>query len=93
MRQPTKEYFAETIWWTPNQIRDSFLDYSHDLTTEFIQNLKSLAIDEQARRKSLPEMFIECPFCKGYHGQCCNIDGLCEKHEAEFAPMRYDSKA
>ncbi len=92
MRRITKEYFAEAIWWTPNQIRDSFLDFNRDLSLDFIQVLRVLALDEQKRRKSLPGEFVECSFCKGYHGQMNNVDNLCEIHEAQLAPLRYDKQ-
>ena len=91
MRTPSPEYFANAVWWTPNQIRDSFFDYSTEITTAYVQELKVLALNEQARRKQLPLEFIECPFCKGYHGQLANIDNLCEIHEAQFAAARYDA--
>jgi hypothetical protein len=91
MRNPTAEFFATTTWWTPNQIRDSFFDCSDSLTTDFINMVRNLAIREQAKRKKSPD-FVECPICKGFHGQITNIDNLCEKHEAETAPLRYDSK-
>lgn len=87
----TKEYFQEAGWWTPNQIRDSFYDFTNDiLNTALIEKLRKLAQEEQARRKVLPEEYIECPFCKGYHQQKSNVDGLCEIHEAQLAPFRYD---
>jgi len=84
------EYFDACVWWTPNQIRDS-LFLRTDLTTEFIQATRTRAINEQARRKQAAG-FVECPFCKGFHGQLGNIDSLCEQCEANTAPFRYDSK-
>jgi hypothetical protein len=93
MRTPTVEYFQATTWWTPNQIRDSFFDYvPWEVTTEFINTSRNLAIAEQARRKSLPAEFVKCPICNGYHGQLNNIDNLCEIHEAATAPLRYDRR-
>jgi hypothetical protein len=87
----TPDYFSERGWWTPNQIRDYLLFYPIP-TTEQVQAYKVMAINEQARRKALKELYVECPRCKGYHEQLNNIDKLCEICEQFTAPSRYDSK-
>lgn len=86
---PSAQYFMERLWWTPAQIRDSLL-IRHTLTLEFIHECKVLAIQEQARRKSDPAC-VECPRCRGYHGQKDNIEAMCEQCEATTAPFRFDS--
>jgi hypothetical protein len=88
----TPEYFQERGWWTPAQIRDSLLDFNLKLTTDVVEQVKLLAQHENERRKKLPDQYIQCPHCKGFHEQLKNIDGLCEKHEAQLAPFRYDSQ-
>ena len=101
----TPEYFSQRGWWTPAQIRDFAIEAAAAgvkiigekstgeslLTTELVQKLKVLALNEQARRKSSPDLYCECVRCKGYHEQLQNIDRLCEKCEAATAPMRYDA--
>jgi hypothetical protein len=83
------EYFATRGWWTPNQIRDSLAMWPTP-TTETVQLYRVLAMNEETRRKSLPEQYVKCPRCYGHHEQLGNIDSLCEKCEAETAPFCYD---
>jgi Zn finger protein HypA/HybF involved in hydrogenase expression len=47
-------------------------------------------MDEEVRRKGLPDQYVKCQRCYGHHEQLTNIDQLCEKCEQETAPMRYD---
>lgn len=61
-------------WFTTYQRRDM-------LITEMINTLKCLGIEEQARRKSLPDEFVECPRCRGYHTEKDNENKFCEKCE------------
>lgn len=82
------EYFFAP-WRTPAQTRDLLIELSVPITTARIQELRALALEETNRRKNNSN-FVECPFCKGYHGQLSNIDNLCEKHESQLAPIRYD---
>ena len=81
--------FQEYGWLTPSQIRDSLLIFPV-LDTEMVQRLKVLALNEQARRSKIPELYIQCPRCKGFHEQKTNIDGLCDKCETDTACFRYD---
>lgn len=84
------QWFA-AIWRTPAQTRDLLIELSHPLTSKRINELRQMAHKEEAARKHNPD-FIQCCHCKGHHGQKTNIDGLCEIHEAQFAPFRYDAK-
>jgi len=74
---------------TPNQIRDELINV---LILDATNKIKNAATQEQARRKGLPDQYIECPYCKGYHDGLKNVDGLCEKHEQQMAAYRYDTK-
>ena len=76
-------------WRTPQQTRDLLIELSNNLNLERIQELRALCLTETNKRKN-NSLFVECPMCKNYHSQLENIDNLCEKHEAETAPMRYD---
>lgn len=82
-------YFQSLPTDTPNQIRDVILS-CNGLSTEFVQSVANMARQETERRKSMPETFIRCLRCYGYHGQLNNIDGLCERCECQTAPFRYD---
>ena len=86
------EYFSDDKrgYATPSQIRDLNIDVVHNIMGELFTELKNMATEENKRRKSLPEKYIECKHCKGFHDQLKNIDGLCEKCEAITAPYRYD---
>jgi len=84
-----EQYYEFVKAKTPNQIRDARLDLPHS-TTEQIQEERSLAINEQARRRNLPNEFMECPRCKGFHGMLKNTDGLCDQCDMTIQPYRYD---
>lgn len=92
--ESTPEYFQFCDWETPVQTRDKMISLilSKDLTSKELNKLKGLELQETDRRKKFPELFVKCPVCYGYHGQLGNIDNLCEKHEAQFAPFRYDTE-
>ena len=79
--------YSDRGYMTPNQIRDLLTSV---LILDAIGQIKNAANDEQARRKALPEQYIQCSYCKGYHDGLKNIDGLCEDHERQLAPYRYD---
>lgn len=91
MLKVDKQYFKRFTWLTPYQLRDLLIEtlIVKDLTTENIQQLKCLALDEQARRK-IDSNFTECPRCKGYHGELSNNDNLCEKCEQIVHIFQYD---
>lgn len=88
----TDEEWFDAPWRTPAQTRDLLLELEPNLTTERIQKLRSLCINAETMRKQDTQQFVMCPHCKGWHGQLSNVDALCEKHEAQLAPLRFDSK-
>jgi hypothetical protein len=87
---PDEQWF-EAPWRTPQQSRDLLIELDHHITIERIQELRSLCEKHVKLRKDNP-LFVVCPLCKNAHGQLSNVDNLCEKHEAQTAPMRYDAK-
>lgn len=86
---PDQEWF-DADWRTPTQTRDLLIELSKNLNTKRIKALRELCEKETARRKNNPK-YIQCPLCKGLHGQLNNIDGLCEQHEQQTAPARFDA--
>lgn len=89
MKLSEEEYFRFMEHYTPNDIREVLLA-SSDWTLESIKRIKNLAAAEQARRKALPELFVECSYCKGFHAGKENTDRLCDKCDGNLAPYRYD---
>ena len=89
--QVTPEFFADRGWMTPSTIFGELLVYPVPRTVE-VQHLKHLALGETERRKNLPDTYVKCPRCYGYHDQMLNIDKLCERCEAHIAPYRYDRR-
>lgn len=87
----TPEHFSSATWKTPSQIADDFLMWP-GLTTHLVQVARTLTLAETQRRKTLPDVFVKCPRCYGYHGERANIDSLCEKCEVLTAPARYDAR-
>ena len=87
----TDSNWFKADWRTPAQTRDLLIEMAYPVTTKRIQELRAAAEIETNRRKESGE-HIQCPMCKGWHGQKHNIDGLCEIHEAQTAPMRWDAK-
>ena len=82
--------FTRFRWLTPFQLRNLFLSTSK-ITTELVHFLKVAALDEQARRKSLSELYVQCPRCKGYHDLIViNNDNLCDKCEQMVHVLEYD---
>ena len=82
--------FKRFGWLTPFQLRDLFINTS-EITTELIHSLKVAALDEQNRRKTLPELYVQCPRCKGYHDLIVtNNDALCDKCEQIVHILEYD---
>lgn len=93
------EYFKDDLrgYATPNQLRDRIIETVYfsfkDTIPDFgkvVADLRNLANEENKRREGLPEKYVKCVHCKGYHDQLNNIDQLCEKCEATTAPFRYD---
>jgi hypothetical protein len=60
--------------------------------TEILNTLKKYCLAEQARRKVLPTEFVECPRCRGYHGELNNNDNLCESCEQIVHIMQWDEE-
>jgi hypothetical protein len=86
-----QEYFAFLTYYTPNYIRDVlYASLGRELNKENIQEIKKLSLEEQARRKNLPEQFVKCQYCGGYHAGKENFDNLCDKCNCFLAPYRYD---
>ena len=83
------EEWFNADWRTPAQTRDLLIELSHPITLERIQELRSLCEQEIIKRKD-DLKYVQCPLCKGFHDQLNNIDNLCEKHEQQTAPLRYD---
>jgi hypothetical protein len=79
--------FQKYYWYTAYQLRDMLMEEflltrnTEDDTTNTLRLIKNLAAEEQARRKSLPLEYVECPYCKCHHGEINNNDKLCEKCE------------
>ena len=88
---PTDKGWFEALWRTPQQTRDLLIELSDPVTTKRMRELRTLCHQEIEKRKDNP-LFVECPCCKNKHGQLTNIDNLCEKHEAQLAPLRYDTQ-
>ena len=92
--QITADDFQKYYWFTPAQRRNMLIEEAcvceGGLTTEIASHIKNLGQAEQARRKSLPEQFVECTYCKGYHDQVNNNDKLCEKCEYTVHFLRWD---
>jgi len=93
MRTLTATDFQRLYWFTPYQLRDMYIEeacLTGEATTKTLQEIKNLGAEEQARRKSLPTEFVECPYCKGYHKELNNNDNLCEKCEWTVHILRWD---
>lgn len=83
--------FHRYTWLTAYQLRDIYLAVI-DLSRDNICVLRNAANAEQARRKTLPEQFVECPRCRGWHGETKNKDNLCEKCEQIIHVFEYDKQ-
>lgn len=91
MRTLTATDYQRLYWFTPYQLRDMYIDeWCVNMITNTLREIKNLGADEQARRKSLPNEFVECPYCKGFHNQFNNNDKLCDKCEWTVHILRWD---
>lgn len=86
--EPTTHLIKRFTWYTELQVRDMLV--FPGITTEQLQDLRVACIEETKRRKALPNEFVQCPRCKGYHSEKANNDSLCEKCEQEVHVMEFD---
>ena len=86
----TIENYKKYFNFTPYQMRDMLLEEQCAEHFKILSVIKNLANEEQKRRKELPDEFVECPYCRGYHNELNNIDKLCEKCEQFLHVIEFD---
>ena len=70
---------------TPNQLRDREISSSAHIllgsdpkqATDYLNNLRRRAREEDERRSQDSEHYVKCPRCWGYHSQVNHYEGIC----------------